>query len=133
MATIQISGRIGKEVEVKQINDKLKVSTFSVAESRSVKKGNERDYVTDWFRVKMFSDMSWLQSGDVVIVSGKIINNNYEDKDGNKVYNDEIIGNEITLLYRKKDNHTEKPKQTKQELPTHQQSAFADAEDDLPF
>lgn len=126
MATVVISGYLGADPEIKSISDKTTLSVLKIAESRSIKKGDQWENVTDWFRVKAWMNLSFLGKGDMITVTGKIVNANYQ-KDGKTVYQDDIIVNDFKDITRLKKAESSNSLSTKAER------EFADATNDLPF
>ena len=120
-------GNLGKDPEVRRLDDGRAVANFSIATSETYKnKAGERVTNTEWHNVVLWSPLaeiaeSYLKKGSQVYIEGKISNRSYEDKDGIKKYVSEVVGRDITLLGRAPDSSGA------------QENTETVQEDDLPF
>ena len=85
---IIILGNLGKDAEVKDLENGTKVITFNVAVTERWKDKNEQDQEhTDWFTVDYFTTSDkvaqYLKKGTSVMVEGRMTSREYE-KDGQK-------------------------------------------------
>tara|TARA_Y100000991_G_C21916560_1_gene324654 strand:+ start:613 stop:1026 length:414 start_codon:yes stop_codon:yes gene_type:complete len=127
-------GNLGKDPEIRRLDDGRAVANFSIATSESYKnKAGERVTNTEWHNIVLWSPLAeiaenYLKKGSQVYIEGKISNRSYEDKDGVKKYISEVVGRDITLLGRAPDsagqNQTNETNEVKKE---------DTVEDDLPF
>ena len=130
-------GNLGKDPEIRQLETGVKVASFSLAttESYKGKDGNRVDQ-TEWHNIVLWRGLAevaekYLKKGNTVYVEGKIRTRSWEDKEGNKRYTTEIIGDNMTMVGGKKDhesNQTSSPSTS--ESPEINASQEAD---DLPF
>jgi len=94
-----ILGNIGKDAEVKDLKGDSSLISFSVATSKSYKKGNEWESKTTWHNVKYFSknDPSALAArlvkGAMAYVEGEIETREYEGK-----YYTDIVANTVRTI-----------------------------------
>ena len=125
-------GNLGKDPEVRRLDDGRAVANFSLATSETYKnKSGEKVTNTEWHNIVLWSPLAdiaenYLKKGSQVYIEGKISNRSYEDKDGVKKYISEVVGREITLLGRppeQQDNTQNNPSENKNN---------SDG-DDLPF
>ncbi|MBQ2230514.1 MAG: single-stranded DNA-binding protein [Oscillospiraceae bacterium] len=105
---IIILGNLGKDAEVKALENGTKVITFNVAVTERWKDKNEQDQEhTDWFTVDYFtmSDKvaQYLKKGTSVMVEGRMTSREYE-KDGQKRTAWSVRVNNLQLLGGKKDD-----------------------------
>ena len=124
-------GNLGKDPEIRRLDDGRAVANFSIATSESYKnKAGERVTNTEWHNIVLWSPLAeiaenYLKKGSQVYIEGKISNRSYEDKDGVKKYISEVVGRDITLLGRAPDSAGQnQTNETKKE---------DTVEDDLPF
>ena len=130
-------GNLGKDPEIRQLETGVKVASFSMAttESYKGKDGNRIDQ-TEWHNIVLWRGLAeiaekYLRKGNTVYIEGKIRTRSWEDKEGNKRYTTEIIGDNMTMIGGKKEqdnNHT--PNTTVNEHPEINSNEEAD---DLPF
>ncbi len=127
-------GNLGKDPEVRRLDDGRAVANFSIATSETYKnKAGERVTNTEWHNVVLWSPLaeiaeSYLKKGSQVYIEGKISNRSYEDKDGIKKYVSEVVGRDITLLGRAPDSSEAQAEENKA-----QENTETVQEDDLPF
>ncbi len=120
---IMIAGRLGKDPEFKQINDKTSVCKFTVATNHG-KKDNER---TEWHNVVTFNKTAehaskYFTKGKLIFVEGRIQTDSYE-KDGQKKYFTEVIADRIEFVGGKADTPA----------PQAQDASGTATSDDIPF
>ena len=126
-------GNLGKDPEVRRLDDGRGVANFSLATSETYKnKAGEKVTNTEWHNVVLWSPLadiaeSYLKKGSQVYIEGKISNRSYEDKDGVKKYISEVVGREITLLGRAPEPQNPNPESQEDGLEKKSK------EDDLPF
>ena len=125
-------GNLGKDPEVKRLDDGRGVANFSLATSETYKnKSGEKVTNTEWHNIVLWSPLAdiaenYLKKGSQVYIEGKISNRSYEDKDGVKKYVSEVVGREITLLGRP-------PEQQENSQISSIENKKKSEEDDLPF
>ena len=84
------------------------IVSFNIAVDKRFKNKNNPDAPTaDFFRITCFGRTAefakdYLRKGTKVVVEGRIENNNYTDANGNKVYRDQIIAENIEFAESKK-------------------------------
>ena len=128
-------GNLGKDPEIRRLDDGRAVANFSIATSETYKnKAGERVTNTEWHNVVLWSPLAeiaenYLKKGSQVYIEGKISNRSYENKDGVKKYISEVVGRDITLLggapeSSSQNQNNESTSNTSQETPV---------EDDFPF
>lgn len=120
-----LSGRVGKTPEVKSVGEN-KVSSFPVATSENYKDNNgEWKESTEWHRVEVWRDLSWLGKGDAVVVQGSIKTDTIEKDNGDKVYFTKIRAVKVERIVKVGE---------KAQTPVKESSGHvADANDDLPY
>ena len=127
-------GNLGKDPEVRRLDDGRGVANFSLATSETYKnKSGEKVTNTEWHNIVLWSPLAdiaenYLKKGSQVYIEGKISNRSYEDKDGVKKYISEVVGREITLLGRAPSLDSMNTQES-----TTQNNLESSVEDDLPF
>jgi len=130
-------GNLGKDPEIRQLETGVKVASFSMAttESYKGKDGNRVDQ-TEWHNIVLWRGLAevaekYLKKGNTVYIEGKIRTRSWEDKEGNKRYTTEIIGDNMTMIGGRKENDsTHTTNTTASEQPEINPAQEAD---DLPF
>lgn len=130
MNKIILMGRLVKDPEVSVSASGTSIAKFSIAVDRKFKR--EGDPSADFFNCVSFKTQAqfvenYLHKGTKVVVTGRIENNNYTNKEGRKVYDVRIMVEEIEFAESKSEGKSESKEEKKPE--------FLNVEDlaDLPF
>lgn len=135
-----ITGHIGKEPEIRHIND-THVCSFTLASSDFYKdKDGKPCETTDWHNIvywgKNAETIAKLATkGTQILVEGKVKTRTWE-KDGTKFYRTETIGNRFELFGKRNtenNQQTETQQQTQQSVDPMDGIPFPNNVDDLPF
>ena len=100
MNKVILMGRLTRDVET--FGQKTKVARFTLAVDR-----NYGEDETDFFNCVSFGKQAefvekYLKKGIKILLSGRLQNNSYEDKQGNKVTATQIITEEVEFCESKK-------------------------------
>lgn len=140
-------GNLGKDPEVRAIDNGRKVARFSLATTESYRnQQGEKVENTEWHNVVFWGPVTeviekYLKKGNSVYIEGKISNRSYDDKDGVKKYVTEIVGQNLTLLGGKPagdngsngSNNNSNNNYAAAPASSGSSAMEADASDDLPF
>ncbi|MGJ4953143.1 single-stranded DNA-binding protein [Bradyrhizobium sp. HKCCYLS20291] len=103
-------GNLGKDPEVKHLNNDKSVANFSIATSETWRdRDGERKEKTEWHNCQVWGEQlikvveQYLSKGDKVYVEGKIQTRKWEDQDGKDRYSTEIVVNNLVMLSTKGD------------------------------
>ena len=102
-------GNLGKDPEVRTLDNGAKVASFSLATSETYKdKQGNKQTETEWHNIVAWRGLAevvekYMRKGMTVYLEGKIRTRSYE-KDGNKRYTTEIIADTIQMLGKKSDS-----------------------------
>ena len=106
---VQLIGNLGNAPEVKTTESGKKLAKFSVATNETYQNSKgEKVKETQWHNLIAWGKIAeiaekYLTKGSEVAIEGKLVNRNYEDKEGNKKYVTEIQINELLMLGAKKE------------------------------
>ena len=94
MNKVILMGRLTREPEVSSSTSGTTFARYSIAVDRKFKK--EGDPEADFFNCVSFNKQAefvekYLKKGTKVVVTGRLQNNNYTNKDGQKVYDVRIM------------------------------------------
>ena len=101
---VQLIGNLGNVPEVRNTESGKKLARFSIATSETYRNAKgEKVKETQWHNLIAWGKVAeiaekYLTKGTEVAIEGKLMNNNYTDKDGNKKYSTEIQVHELLLL-----------------------------------
>jgi len=105
---VQLIGNLGNKPEVRTTEAGKKIARFSIATNEIYKDSNgEKVTETQWHNLVAWGKVAdiaekYLDKGSEVVVEGKLVNRNYNGKDGNKKFITEVQVNEMLLLGEKK-------------------------------
>ena len=101
---VSLIGRLGAQPEVVTLDSGSVVARFSMATNESYKgKDGEWKENTQWHNVKAWGKLAELvsqnlQKGSEVVVEGKLVNENYETKNGEKRYSTSVNVSDFLLI-----------------------------------
>lgn len=129
-------GNLGKDPVVRSIETGNKVANFSLATNR-IFKGQDGNPVeeTEWHNIVLWGRLAeiaekYLTKGSKIYLEGRIRTRQYDDKEGNKRYITEIVGETMNMLGSRTDGGENGPK-AEAEHPSTGDVPMVD--DDLPF
>jgi single-strand DNA-binding protein len=98
-----LMGRLGQDPEVRMTQTGQQVCTMSVATSESWTKDGNKEERTEWHRVVLWGKTAelagkYLKKGGSVYIEGKLQTRSWQDKDGQKRYTTEIVGNTMQFV-----------------------------------
>src|SRR6476661_8079995 len=97
---IQLIGNLGDKPEIRTTAQGKKLARFSIATNDSYRNAKgENVKETTWHHVVAWGKLAeiaekYFNKGSEIAVEGKLVNKNYNDKEGNKKYVSEIQANE---------------------------------------
>lgn len=106
MNKVILMGRLTKDPEVRYSNGNA-VAKFSLAVDRRIKNKDGKD--ADFFSCTAFGKQAefvekYLKQGTKILTTGRLQNDNYTDKDGNKRSTIQVICEELEFAESKKKN-----------------------------
>lgn len=138
-------GRLGKDPEVRHLENGATVANFSLATSETYKdrQTGERREQTEWHNVVLWRGLAevvekYVKKGDMIYVEGKLRTRSWE-KDGVTRYTTEVVGDNMTMLggggsaqgQQQGGGYASQPQSQQPSAPV--QDTASDATDDLPF
>ena len=131
-------GNLGRDPEVRTLENGAKVANFTLATSESYKnREGQRVTTTEWHNIVLWRGLAdiaerYLSKGNQVYIEGKIRTRSWDDKDGIKRYTTEILGDNLTMLGGRRDMEESEPSPPAAQE-TAPESNVSDEKDDLPF
>ncbi|MCK4662177.1 MAG: single-stranded DNA-binding protein [Bacteroidales bacterium] len=131
-------GNVGKDPEVRYLESGVPVAKFPLATSETYKnKSGERISNTEWHNIVLWRGLAevaekYIKKGAQLFIEGKIKSRSWDDKEGNKRYITEIIGDNLKMLGKPsgESNSGENEKTKEQEV---NKDLEPNETDDLPF
>jgi single-strand DNA-binding protein len=130
-------GNLGKDPEVRTLENGTKVANFTMATSRSYKtQDGKMIEETEWHRIVLWGPQAelaekYLAKGRKVYIEGRLKTRQWEDKDGIKHYTTEIFGESIQFVDRAPEGPP--PVSEKDNNPIAAVASPDGDNDDLPF
>jgi single-strand DNA-binding protein len=130
-----VIGHLGRDPEMRYTPSGRPVTTFTVAVSRSWNTAEgERRSETEWFNIVAWGNLAeickqYLHKGQQVYIEGRLQTRQWEDKEGQKHKNVEVVANEMMMLGDRRDNN----KQSEESNQEEDQSEPVADEDEFPF
>ena len=132
-------GNLGRDPEVQNFENGVKKAAFTLATTEAYKgKDGEKTTHTEWHNIVMWRGLAdvaerFLKKGSTIYVEGRIRKREYEDKEGQKKFIYEILGDSMQMLGggpRREDGNggTSSQETHEKDIPM-----TASPEDDLPF
>lgn len=139
-------GRLGKDPEVRNLDNGVSVANFTMATSETYKDRTtgEKKEVTEWHNIVLWRGLAeisqkYLHKGDLVYIEGKLRTRSWE-KEGVTRYTTEIIADNMTMLGSRSGggnaggSSSEYGSRSTERTPTESYSSPVDnSTDDLPF
>ena len=140
-------GNVGKDPEIRSMQDGREVASFSLATSDSWrdKQTGERKERTEWHRVSIFGDglvnvvKNYVKKGSKVFVEGALQTRKWTDNNGVEKFTTEIVlqgfGGTLTLLDSRNANSgaSEGNSDNSDSRPTAPAFSASDIDDDIPI
>jgi single-strand DNA-binding protein len=132
-------GNVGKDPEVRYVENNIPVAKFSLATSESYKnKSGEKVTTTEWHNIVVWRGLAevaekYVKKGTPLFIEGKIRSRSWDDKDGNKHYMTEIVADSMKLLGRKEGTNGSPSSEVTADVSAPEADAIVEETDDLPF
>lgn len=139
-------GNLGKDPEVRHLENGTAVANFSLATSESYKDRNSGELKTntDWHNVVLWRGLAeiaekYIKKGDKVYIEGKLRNRSYQDQEGVTKYITEVVGDNLVMMGKPEGNNggaqssAAAPAPTPAATPKVNEITGETEDDDLPF
>lgn len=107
---VTLIGRVGKDPEVRRLENGIAVAKFSVATNENYKdKSGEWVTTTEWHDIVVWRLLAeraeqQLKKGKLVYVDGKLTHRKWQAEDGSNRYSTEVVANTFRLLEKREDS-----------------------------
>ncbi|MEO6683555.1 MAG: single-stranded DNA-binding protein [Ginsengibacter sp.] len=105
--SVQLLGNLGNAPEIKSTETGKKFARFSIATNEGYKNA-KGEWVenTQWHNLIAWGPVAenvekYLSKGTEVLIDGKLVTGNYQDKEGNKKYFTDVQVNEFLIVAKK--------------------------------
>jgi single-strand DNA-binding protein len=103
-------GNVGKDPEVKVLENGVRVANFPLATTEIYKKDGNRLEQTEWHNIVLWRGLAEVtekivKKGATVYIEGKLRSRTWEDKDKVKRYSVEVVADTLTVLAGRRDDY----------------------------
>lgn len=109
---VVLIGNLGKDPEMQFLEGNIAVAKFPLATTESYKdKSGKLISQTEWHTVVLWRGLAelaqkYLHRGSLIYVEGRLKTRSWEDKEGNKKFATEIVGDNLIMLDKRSDGGT---------------------------
>ena len=131
-------GNLGKDPEVQHLEGNIAVAKFPLAttETHKDKNGNLVSQ-TEWHTIVLWRGLAelalkYLHKGSLVYIEGRLRTRSWEDKEGNKKFATEIVGDNLIMLEKKSEGGGSHP-ELLEGFTSNDEPPLTDPSESLPF
>ena len=109
---VTLVGNLGKDPDMQFLEGNIGVAKFTLATTESFKDRSGKVIShTEWHTIVLWRGLAelaqkYLHRGSLVYIEGKLKTRSWEDKDGNKKFATEIVGDNLIMLDKRSDGST---------------------------
>jgi len=109
---VTLVGNLGKDPDMQFLEGNIGVAKFTLATTESFKdRSGKLISHTEWHNIVLWRGLAelaqkYLHRGSLVYIEGKLKTRSWEDKDGNKKFATEIVGDNLIMLDKRSDGST---------------------------
>jgi single-strand DNA-binding protein len=106
---VMLIGNLGKDPDMQFLEGNIGVSKFSLATTETYKdRSGKLISQTEWHTVVLWRGLAelaqkYLHKGSLVYIEGRLKTRSWEDKEGNKKFATEIVGDNLIMLDKRSD------------------------------
>lgn len=107
---VMLIGNLGRDPELQYLEGNIAVAKFPLATTETFKdKNGNLVSQTEWHTVVLWRGLAelaqkYLHKGSLVFIEGRLRTRNWEDKDKNRRFSTEIVGDNLVMLDKRKDS-----------------------------
>ena len=135
MNKVQLIGRLTKDPELRYTKSNIAVANYTIAihDGYGEKQQTQFINISTWGKSGEFVS-KYFKKGQAIGIVGRLNNNNYEDKNGNKRYTTEVITEDIEFIGDKKQEIVQKEEvQVPNNYKSEYQNTLSIDDEDLPW
>jgi len=110
---VMLIGNLGKDPDLQYLEGNIAVAKFPLATTETFKdKNGNLVSQTEWHTVVLWRGLAelaqkYLHKGSLVFIEGRLRTRNWEDKDKNRRFSTEIVGDNLVMLDKRKEGGTD--------------------------
>ena len=108
---VMLIGNLGKDPDVQHLEGNIAVAKFPLATTETYKdRAGKLVSQTEWHTVVLWRGLAelaqkYLHKGSLIYVEGRLRTRSWEDKEGNKKFATEVVGDNLIMLDKRGDSH----------------------------
>ncbi len=112
---VTLIGNLGKEPDLQYLEGNIAVAKFPLATTETFKdKTGNLVSQTEWHTVVLWRGLAelaqkYLHKGSLVYIEGRLRTRSWEDKDKNRRFSTEIVGDNLVMLDKRKEGGSDDP------------------------
>jgi single-strand DNA-binding protein len=138
---VMLIGNLGKDPDIQHLEGNIAVAKFSLATTETFKdRSGKLVSQTEWHTVVLWRGLAelahkYLHRGSLVYIEGKLKTRSWEDKEGNKKFATEVVGDNLIMLDKRSDgfNHSAVSPETMDGSANPDIPSIGEPSEDLPF
>src|SRR3954453_1588300 len=109
---VMLIGNLGKDPDVQFLEGNIGVAKFPLATTETYKdRSGKLISQTEWHTVVLWRGLAdlaekYLHKGSLVYIEGRLRTRSWEDKEGNKKFATEVVGDNLIMLDKRNDGNT---------------------------
>jgi single-strand DNA-binding protein len=109
---VMLIGNLGKDPDIQYLEGNIGVAKFSLATTETFKdRAGKLISQTEWHTVVLWRGLAelaqkYLHKGSLVYIEGRLRTRSWEDKEGNKKFATEVVGDNLIMLDKRSDGST---------------------------
>ena len=107
---VMLIGNLGKDPDIQYLEGNIGVAKFPLATTETYKdRGGKLVSQTEWHTIVLWRGLAelaqkYLHKGSLIYVEGRLRTRSWEDREGNKKFATEIVGDNLIMLDKRADN-----------------------------
>ena len=109
---VMLIGNLGRDPDVQYLEGNIAVAKFPLATTETFKdRAGKLISQTEWHTVVLWRGLAelaqkYLHKGSLVYIEGRLRTRSWEDKEGNKKFATEVVGDNLIMLDKRSDHGT---------------------------
>lgn len=138
---VMLIGNLGKDPDVQYLEGNIAVAKFPLATTETYKdRTGKLVSQTEWHTVVLWRGLAelaqkYLHKGSLIYVEGRLRTRSWEDKEGNKKFATEIVGDNLIMLDKRGDHppHMHSGAEGMEGFSSEDVPPLTDSSENLPF
>ena len=112
---VMLIGNLGRDPDVQYLEGNIAVAKFPLATTETFKdRAGKLISQTEWHTVVLWRGLAelaqkYLHKGSLVYIEGRLRTRSWEDKEGNKKFATEVVGDNLIMLDKRSDSGGQNP------------------------